>query len=131
MSHSHAVVWTDHQTAQVLQFDSEPKHANEPMHVKKVRSHNHYTRQHGSSVRTEHEFFGEVCDAIDGIPEVLVTGSRTAVADFRHYADKHRPHTAARIVGYEVVDHPSENQLAAAARKYFLRYDQMGSAPPA
>src|SRR5688500_2667259 len=41
MSHSHAVVWTDHQTAQVLQFDSEP------MRVKKIRSHNHYTRQHG------------------------------------------------------------------------------------
>jgi hypothetical protein len=76
-------------------------------------------------VRTQHEFFGEVCQALDGIAEVLVTGSHTAIADFRHYADKHRPQTATRIVGYEVVDHPSENQLVALARKYFLKPDQM------
>jgi hypothetical protein len=123
MSHSHAVVWTDHQTAQVLQFDAEH------MQGKKIRSHNHYTRQHGSAVRTEHEFFGEVCDAVEGIAEVLVAGSHTAIADFRHYVYKHRPHTAARIAGYEVVDHPSENQLLAAARKYFLKHDKMGISP--
>lgn len=107
----------------VLRFDAE--------HVRaiKIHSHHHYTRQHASTVRTEHEFFGEVCDALDAIAEVLVTGSRTAIADFRHYADKHRPHTAARIVGYEVVDHPSENQLVAAARKYFLAHDRMGTGP--
>ena len=123
MSHSHAVVWTDHHSAQVLQFD--PEH----LHAQKIRSHNHYTRQHGSAVRTEHEFFGEVCDAVDAVSEVLITGSHTAIADFRHYADKHRPHTAARIVGYEVVDHASENQLVAAGRKYFLKHDRMGTPP--
>jgi stalled ribosome rescue protein Dom34 len=123
MSHSHAVVWTDHQAAQVLQFDAEH------LKAKKIRSHHHYTRQHGSTVRTEHEFFGQVCDALDDIAEVLVTGSHTAIADFRHYADKHRPHTAARIVGYDVVDHPTENQLVAAARKYFLKYDKSGIPP--
>lgn len=123
MARSHAVVWTDHHSAQVLQFDAEHPRA------KKIRSHNHYTRQHGSAVRTEHEFFGEVCDAIDGVAEVLITGSHVAIADFRHYAEKHRPHTAAHIVGYEVVDHPSENQLVAAAQQYFLKRDRMGTPP--
>ena len=121
MSHSHAVVWTDHQTAQVLHFDAEH------MRAQKIRSHKHYTRQHGSAVRTEHAFFGEVCDALDAASEVLLAGSHTAVADFRHYAEKHRPQTAARIVAYEVVDHPTENQLVAAARKYFLKHDKMGA----
>lgn len=125
MSLFHAVVWTDHQSAQVLQFDAEHVLAN------KVKAHTHYTKQHGSTVRTEHEFFGALCDALDGIAEVLVTGSKTATADFRHYADKHRPQTAARIVGYEVVDHPSDNQLVALARTYFLKYDRMaGTATP-
>jgi len=123
MSHSHAVVWTDHQSAQVLQFDAAH------MQAKKIRTHTHYTRQHGSTVRTEHEFFGEVCAALEGIAEVLVTGPHIALADFRHYADKHRPHTAARIVGYEVADHPSENELVATARKYFLKHDRMGIPP--
>lgn len=75
---------------------------------------------------TKHEFFGEVCDAIDGIAEVLMTGSQKALADFRHYVDKHRPHAAARIVAYEVVDHRTENQLVAAARKLFSKYDRSG-----
>ncbi len=119
----HAVVWTDHQSAQVLQFDAEHVVAS------KVHSHTHHTAQHGSTVRSEHEFFGEVCDALDGITEVLVAGSHTALADFRRYADKHRPQTAARIVGYEVVDHPSENQLVALARKLFAKHDRMSPAP--
>ena len=125
MGRSHAVVWTDHRSAQVLHFDAEHVRAQ------KIRSHDHYTRQHASGVRTEHEFFGEVCDAVDAVAEVLITGSHTALADFRHYADKHRPHTAARIVGYEVVDHPTEGQLIAAARKYFLAHDRMGTPPSA
>ncbi|CAN5835814.1 hypothetical protein BH11PSE8_BH11PSE8_30600 [soil metagenome] len=117
MSLFHAVAFVDHQSAQVLQFSSEQ------VVERKVHAHKHLTPQHRSGVRTEHEFFGEVCDALDGITEVLVTGGHTGLADFRHYAEKHRPRTAAHIVGYEVVDHPTENQLVALGRKHFAQYD--------
>ncbi len=50
-----------------------------------------------------------------------MTGSHTAIADFRHYVDKHRPQTAARVTGYQVADHPSDKQLVALARAYFLK----------
>lgn len=119
----HAVVWIDHQKAQILQFDAEHVQAQ------KIRTHTHHTAYHGSTVRTEHEFFGEVCGALDGVAEVLVTGPRQGIDDFRHYAEKHRAGTAKRIVGYEVVDHPSEAQLVAFARKYFLKYDRMAGTP--
>lgn len=115
MNREQAVVWTDHHSAQVVQFDDEQVQAHN------VRAHKHPTAQHGSGVRAEHEFFSDVCTALDGIAQVLVTGSHTAIADFRHYVDKHRPQTAARIAAYEVVDHPSENQLVALARAYFLK----------
>jgi len=123
MNTLHAVVHVDHQLAQILQFDAEHVQSH------KVKAHTHHTRQHGSVVRTEHEFFGQVCDALAGIQEVLVVGPHTGHADFKHYADKHRPETAKRIVGYETVDHPSENQLVAMARKYFLKYDGMDGTP--
>ena len=125
MSFNHAVVWLDHQSAQVLQFDAE--------HVvaEKVRSHTHHTSKHGSAVRSEPEFFGEVCDVLEGIPAVLVTGSKTTLADFRHYVDKHRPQLGTGIVGYDVVDHPTENQLVALARKYFDKTDKMSGTPAA
>lgn len=123
MTSFHAVLWTDHQNAQVLQFDA--GHAESH----KVKSHTHHTRQHASGVRTEHEFFSQVCDALVGIPEVLAVGPKTSMADFEHYAKKHRPETAARIVAYDVVDHPTENQLIALARKYFIKFDRMAGTP--
>ena len=119
----HAVAFVDHQSAQVLQFGSE--HSVE----RKIHAHHHYTRKHGSDVRSEHVFFATVCDAFAGIAEVLVTGGHKGLADFRHYVEKHRPLVAPCIVAYEVVDHPSENQLVALARKHFAKYDKMAGTP--
>ena len=118
MSLYHAVAFVDHQSAEVLQFGT--------AHVEPHKLHQHqaFTRAHHSGVRTEHEFFGQVCDALDGIAQVLVTGGHTGLADFRHYVEKHRPQTAARIVGYQVVDHPTENQLVALARQHFGQREQ-------
>jgi hypothetical protein len=123
MSLFHAVLWLDHHQAQVLQFDAEHVEAQ------KVKASSRHTRTHGSGVRTEHEFFAHVCDALAGISEVLVTGSNSAMADFRHYVEKHRTAVGKQIVGYEPVDHPTENQLIAEARKYFLKYDRMNGTP--
>ena len=114
MTLSHAVVWINHQSAQVLQFDADHVEAQT------VKAHTHYTRQHSSGVRTEHEFFGAVCDELAGIKEILITGSHTAQADFRHYVDKHRPALTKQIVGWETVDHPTDGQLVALARLRFL-----------
>jgi stalled ribosome rescue protein Dom34 len=123
MSELQAVLWVDHQHAQVLHLD--PGSAQ----VDKIKAHSHHTRQHGSQVRTEHEFFGEVCDALSDIKEVLVTGARQAQADFRHYVDKHRAHIVPRIVGWETVDHPSDGQLVALARRFFVKHDRMAGTP--
>ena len=119
----HAVAFIDHAHAQVLQFDADKVQAQQ------VKAHSHHTRQHGSAVRTEHEFFAQVCDALAGITEVLVTGSRTALADFRHYVEKHRPAVLAQIAGDATVDHPSDQQLVAQARAFFVRHDRMAGIP--
>ena len=118
MSLFHAVAFVDHQHADVLQFGSE--------HVEGSKLHERFafTRQHGSEVRTEHEFFGHVCDALVGIAEVLVVGGHQGLADFKRYVNKHRPLIGQHIVAYQVVDHPSENQLVALARKQFVKLDQ-------
>lgn len=119
MSLFHAVAFVDHHAAQVMQFDS-----GQVLECK-IHEHRHLARQQPSSLRGEHEFFGAVCDAMEGIAEVLVAGHHTGLAAFRHYVEEHRPRTAARIVGYEVVDHPSEKQLVALARRHFAKHDVM------
>ena len=125
MSHFHAVAFVDHQSAQLIQFDSTS------IVERKIHQHLHVTRQHGSGVRSEHEFFGMVCDMLDDTAEILITGGHTGLADFRHYLAKHRPSTTPRIIGYEVVDHPSENQLVALARKHFAKYERLGGSASA
>lgn len=124
MTMFHAVVWLDHHNANILQFDAEHVQAE------KVKASSRHTRQHGSGVRTEHEFFADVCEALQGIGEILVTGSKTAQADFKHYLEKHRPNQVKSVVGYETVDHPSDKQLVALARQYFLKYDRMNGTTP-
>jgi hypothetical protein len=120
MTLHHAVVWTDHRSARVLQFDADQV-VSQAVHM-----HSHPTAQHGSGVRTQHEFFGQLCDALDAVESVLVTGSHSVLADLRHYVEKHRSHTAGHIVGYEVVDHPSDNQLVAQGRAYFAERIRLG-----
>jgi stalled ribosome rescue protein Dom34 len=123
MPQRQAVVWIDHQHAQVLHLDAGA------VPVQNFKAHTHHTRQHGSQVRTEHEFFGEVCDALGDIKEVLVTGGQQGQADFRHYLDTHRPHISPRIVGWQTVDHPTEGQLAALARGFFVKHDRLAGPP--
>ena len=124
MPHSHAVVRIDHQRARVLKFDAEH------LEARKIKEHSDHTRQHESAVRTAHEYFGEVCDALDGVAEVLVTGPHTALADFHHYVEKHRPALGEQIVGWEPVDHPTDGELVAFARKRFLEHDRLAGTAP-
>lgn len=123
MPFAHAVLRIDHQHAEIVEFDREhaARHNFGP--------HSHYTRQHHSDVRAEHEFFGKVCDALGAYPLVVVTGPHTGLAAFRHYVKKHRPHLEEQLTGWEVVDHPSEGQLVTFARQYLSLHARM--APPA
>lgn len=114
MNLPHAVLWLDHRNAKVLHFDADT------VQVQKVQAHTHDTGQHGSAVRTEHEFFGEVCDELMSVAHIVVTGNHTALSDFRHYVNKHRLSLDPQILGWETVDHPTDPQLLAFARKYFI-----------
>ncbi len=123
MGFCHAVVFVDHHNAQVVQFGTEQAdehQLHEPLSL---------TRQHASGVRSEHEFFGQVCDALEGIIRVLITGARQALADFQHFVDKHRPQTARHIAGYEVVGHPSVNEMVVIACNYFVQIDLTAGTP--
>ena len=118
----HAVLWIDHQTARILQFDAEH------VQVDTVRTHHHthHTHHtHSDGKRDAQTFYGEVCDSLEGIGEVLVVGPQTGISDFKNFADKHRPQVAEHLVAFEPMAAASEGQLIAKAREFFIRYDQM------
>jgi stalled ribosome rescue protein Dom34 len=119
MSYIHAVITIDQQKALIAPFDAD---GFETLHVK---SHHHDTPQHNSDVRDAHEFFAEVSDKLKGLEQVLITGSHKGLSDFKHYVEKHRPEIAKRVIGYEVVDHPTEAELVAFARTAFDQYHRL------
>ena len=121
MTFSHAVAQIHHHAAKVLQFDGDD------FQLRKVTAHRDDTGQHGSDVRYEHEFFEEVCDSLDGTIWVLIAGGHAAQPDFHSYIDKHRPALLARVAGWETIEHPTEGQLLALARKYLVLHDRVPS----
>jgi stalled ribosome rescue protein Dom34 len=120
----HAVVWIDHHNALIHQFSASR------VESASVRDHRHYTRQHGSDVRAIHEFYADVCDALAGVPEILVTGAHQSNADFRHYVEKHRPQLLPAIRGWEVSERLTDAQLVALGRKHFDRINRIPPAAP-
>lgn len=110
MNFAHAAVWMDHHHALVAGFDGEHHES------RKLQAPVHATRQHGSDVRSGHEYFSQLCDALASFEWILMTGSHIALADLRRYVDTHRPTLPPRIAGWETVDHPTSAQLLALAR---------------
>ena len=123
MTHNRAVLTIDSHKAQISALGSE---SFETRHLK---AKTHVTAQHNSDVRDVHEFFAEVGDALAGTAEILVTGSHEGLNAFRHYVEKHRPQLAPHILGYEVIDHMSDGQLAAFARDYFDKHERLAHSP--
>ncbi len=118
----HAVLWIDHQTARILQFDVEH------VQVDTVRTHHHPHHTHSDGKQGNQDsqtFYREVCDSLEGIGEVLVVGPQTGISDFKNFADRHRPQVAEHLVAFERMAAASEGQLIAKAREFFVRYDQM------
>lgn len=123
MPHAQAVILIDHHAAHIQRLADAGRET--------VKEHTHPTRQHGSEVRSEHDFFSDVCAALTSFTEILVVGSHTAQADFRRYVDKHRPQLAKHLVGWETVDHPTPPQVLALARTFFEKFDRMAGRPSA
>lgn len=125
MSHFHAVLWIDQHEAKVFFLD------RETFEVARLESPHHHVRKHPSTT-AEHahpadaqHYFREVEGALADAMEVLVVGPSTTKLHFLKHVHKHAPALAERIVGIESVDHPTDGQLVAYARKYFRASDRM------
>ena len=122
----HAAVWLDHQEARVFRierdaFDESTLHSPRH-HVRRHPDHNAAEKNHPEDAK---RFFRDVAAALAEADEVLVVGPSTAKLHFLKYVHAHDPKLEARIVGVETVDHPTDGQFAALARRYFDAADRM------
>ena len=122
MTTFHAVVWMDHSQAHVLMFDKEHVEAQ------RVKARHQHTPKHGH-VGADKDFFKAIATSLEGVTEVLLTGPANAKIEFRDWC-KHNAHAVDKsVVDVVNTDHPTDAQVVAMARQYFLKYDQKAVDP--
>ncbi|MFN0190963.1 MAG: translational machinery protein [Aestuariivirga sp.] len=124
--HFHAVMWIDHHEARVFHFSLEdveslvlrPDHPSRNIHHK------------SNTIGSGHDdlasaFLRAAAQSIADAGAVLITGPANAKTELMKHIGQHEPKLMKIILGVETVDHPSDAQLVAYARKYFKAADRM------
>lgn len=126
MSHYHAVVWLDHSEAHVMHITSDDV---EKSVVHPAKPHQHLHAKSGSTgsgrPAEDHTYYHAVATALQGAQEILVVGPAKAKLQLIKHIHAHHSDMATKVVGVETVDHPSDAQVVAYARKYFVAKDRM------
>ena len=125
-SHFHAVIWIDHHQARVFHFNaSEEDHHKVHPHNPSVHIHHKANTIGAGHEAMEPAFMNDVAHAVSKAGEILLIGPGSAKSEFASYLDSHNPGLRAKILGVEAVDHPSDGEIVAYARKFFKPVDAM------
>ncbi len=122
----HAVVWLDHKEARI--FNLHPDHVDEAhLHAPSHQHHKHPTGAEGAKDHPDDakRFFHEIARSLEPSEEILVVGPAKAKLELIRYLHKHAHALETKVVGVETVDHPTDGQLVAYARTYFVAADRM------
>jgi hypothetical protein len=124
----HAIVWIDHQQARVLRFGVQGVDS-EIVHSSHRHEHLHHKANSIDSGKAPQDraFLGRVGECLSGAATILVTGPANAKRELVSHLELHQPVTAGHVVAVEALDHPTDGQLEAFARKYFHADDRMRS----
>lgn len=124
--HYHALVWIDHHEAKIFQFNA--------AEVDRSRVRSHHPHQHihhkanaGDSghAPVDEEFLERVAQAIMHAGAILITGPANAKKELAAHIERVHPDLGKRVSGVETLDHPSDGELLALARKFFRADDRM------
>jgi stalled ribosome rescue protein Dom34 len=124
--HYHAVISIDHREARVFHFGATDveRLVLRPDHPTKHIPHKANSIGSGH-VAADHDYLHAVAVSIADAGAVLITGPASTKTELVEHIRVHDPQLTKRIVGVETVDHPSDAQLVAHARKYLVAADRM------
>jgi stalled ribosome rescue protein Dom34 len=126
MSHYHALVWIDHVEAHVMHItpDDVEKSLIQP-NEQHHKLHSRIGTLGSGRAPEDQDYYHRVAQALAGATEILIVGPAQAKLQLIKHIHSHDPALVSKVVGLETVDHPTDGQLIAYARKYFQAKDQM------
>ena len=126
MSYTHAVIWIDHREAHIIHFDTNDSTlAKIEAPSKGSHLHHHRGTLGSGKTATPQAYLHAVIDGIADAKEVLLVGPGSAKLELLKHAQQHDRAAFEKILGIETVDHPSDPQLLAYAKKCFLKIDNL------
>lgn len=119
---SNYVVWVDSEKAHVFALTTSGV-VKSHLEKRGADHHTHNKKDHHGDSNLEH-FFRDLAVLIKEAEGVLILGPGRAKTDFKtHLETHHAAGLAAKVVGVEASDHPTDNQILATARTFFKGYD--------
>ncbi|MCM0606276.1 MAG: hypothetical protein KA715_09310 [Xanthomonadaceae bacterium] len=112
---SSSVVWLDFENAKLFHF-SDDQMKRETLHASMVE---HHTHRLNADEKDNWNFYEKIALSIESAKRVLILGPGIAKTHFENYMKGKHPLTAKKVVGCESSDHPTDQQIAAFAMKYF------------
>jgi len=126
----HTVVWLDHVEARIIHFTVD---SSEEKIVKSTSTHPHLHVKSGhvgggrSAENTD--YFKKILETLHESVEILLMGPGNEKNELMKYAKTHQHLIAEKIVATLTADHPTDPQLLAFAKKYFVARDRMNADP--
>ena len=129
LSH-HSVVWIDHFEAHIIHFNVD---SSQDEIVKSQSTHLHFHVKSGSvgngPAAENARYFNKIVGALQDSIEILLMGPDSGKDEFMKYAEKYNRPISEKIIATLTDDHPTDSQLLAFARKYFVKLDWMNMIP--
>jgi stalled ribosome rescue protein Dom34 len=118
----HTVIWIDHSQARIFDFDAE---GVQEIDVEAPQRHVRSRAAVSGRKEDSSGFFHDVAEKLHADHELLITGPSDAKLGLIKHIHAHHPGLVANIVGVETVDHPTDGQIVAYAKKYFRAADRL------
>jgi stalled ribosome rescue protein Dom34 len=130
MTTHHAVIWLDHAEAHIIHFTV---NTAEKEVVKTHSTHPHLHVLSGNvgsgRVPVNGRYFEDIINSLHDSIEILLMGPGNEKDEFMKYVKLHHKPVAEKIVATLTDDHPTDLQLLAFARKYFVKLDKINMNP--
>jgi len=114
------VLWIDHKEAKI--FSVEAGTGQKILATPPDEEEHRPNKPTASGRRDEHvheRYYAAVLQALQNVGPLLLCGPSTAKLEFSRYLKKQAPKIEKLVVGVETVDHPTDRQLIAFARRFF------------
>lgn len=126
VDHHHVCIWIDKYEARLFGIGMNHMDA---VRIEDRGQHHHIHRKADhlgqGTEPIDAAFLAEIAAALASAKAILIVGPAKARLELAGYLNDQYPAVAKRIWGIEAMDHPTNGELVAAARKFFRAADRM------